>query len=371
MMLRKNILTYCILIALLINILLKFYLFEEYIIYLAAFHNGMTDANEFIQRANEMRNKEYPKFPHYYSRSLVYLIFGVEKFPPLTLQTFTIIATNVLISYLILFLITSELLKLYSEEDKVNFKYLFPVIIIFSPGLFFLDATLRPEIPGILLLYFYLRILRNDAYDFKIFAIAIILSPFMRLSQPFVTFLVICLKNELDFSSKKINPAKNFIIINIVFIIIYTFFKVVDYEYFTGGWYSFIDYGDNLRGMINIKEYSDIYLIFLRTIVAYFLDSLSFRVWIDIFRNPENINNIAASFRVFLIFCITILMYKKLLIKNDFLLISLYFCMTIPVIASIGFFQTRYLIIPDTILYFIVLNKFSLKNIFVLKGLSK
>lgn len=349
---------FALVIGLLIaNIILVDKLFMNYVSYLAIFHNGMTDANEYIKRALEITSGNYSIFPHHYSRSLLYMLFGVQQFPPTIYENLNLITANIFVSYLFLALIYRQLCIFYSIKNCTKIIFFLPILNLFSPGFIFLNSTFRGELFGLFILYIYLSLLNNDKKVIYLSLIALFISPLVRLSQLLTTIFVLVLKIDINYHKLEPNPLKYFFIINITLVIIYTFLESIEVNYFSGGWYAFFDYGNTFRAYINIENFKDLYLIFPRNMFAYLMDSLSFYIWTDTFNNPENFNYINSTIRILAISMLILFYIKRLITKNDNILLSLYFCMSIPVISSIGYFQTRYLIIPDIILYFIIFNK--------------
>lgn len=350
---------FALLVILLIsNIILVDKLFMNYVSYLAIFHNGMTDANEYIKRSLEIMSGRYSIFPHHYSRSLLYMLYRVQQFPPTIYENLLLITTNIFVSYLFLVLIYRKLCMFYGIKNCTKIIFFLPILNLFSPGFLFLNSTFRGELFGLLILYIYLSLIQNDKKIIYLSLLALFISPFVRLSQILTTIFVMVLKNDIRYNGLEPKPLKYFFIINISLVIVYTFFESIGYGYFSGGWYAFFDYGNTFRSQINIQYYEDLYLIFIKNIFAYLMDSLSFSTWQNIAINPENFNYINSTIRVLAIVVLIVFSIKKLLTRNDNILLCLYFCMTIPVISSIGYFQTRYLIIPDICLYFIIFNKF-------------
>jgi hypothetical protein len=303
---------------------------------------GMTDAVWFIDIANKIKDHEFPILPFYYSRSFLYFIINITEFPP---KFYQIIIFNIINGILIYYLI-SKIINLLADKNAEIIK----VVYFLSPGTIFLTSTFRTEWPGYLVIYLYILYVVGKVS----IANGFIASFFVRASGPPTAFLVYINKNYLYKKVKLLSTLKLFIKLTIIFGLILYFINEWIFDYYSSPWYLFTVYNDELRDNLNISNNNQIYLLPFKIIISYLLDSLSFNSILDIINSPENLNNFAATIRAFIIVVILLkIIFNKF---ENYYLLNYYLLTTIPNIAMIGFYQTRYLIVQDIFLYIAVLN---------------
>lgn len=303
---------------------------------------GMTDAVWFIDIANKLKDYEFPLLPFYYSRSLIYYIINITEFPP---QIYQIILFNI-INGIIIYYLVSRIVNLLADKNAEIIK----VFYYLSPGTIFLTTTFRTEWPGYLAIYLYVMYVVGKASITNGF----IVSFFVRASGPPTAILIYLNKNYLNKKVKLLSTFKLFSKLTLIFGLLLFFINEWIFDYYLSPWYLFTVYKDELRDSLNISNNNQIFLLPFKIIISYLLDSLSFYSILDIINSPENLNNFAATIRVFIII---VIIFKICLNKfENFYLLNFYLITTIPNIAMIGFYQTRYLIVQDIFLYIAVFN---------------
>ena len=316
---------------------------NEYTKTIADNYDGMTDAVWYIEIANKIKDYDFPIIPFYYSRSLLYFLIDITAFPPTILQIILFNFMNGTIIYILVDKIVNSLSK-----DNAN---VIIVLYFLSPGALFLTVTFRTEWPGYLAIYFYVIYINSQTSFVKGF----ISSFFVRASGPPTAFLIYLNKSYLNPNVDIYSTLKLFIKLNVIFGVLLYIINEWVFNYYDSPWYLFTIYNDELRDSLNIHSNNQIYLLPFKIIISYILDGFSLNAIINAFESPENLNNIAASIRVLIIL---IILFK--IISNNFnyfYLLNYYILTTIPNIAMIGFYQTRYLIVQDIFLYIAVLGK--------------
>jgi len=301
-----------------------------------------TDAVRHIKIAKKAIEGKVDPVPHWISRTLIYRVLSITQFPPTFWQSAMYQIVNSCSTGLLIFYLIKEINILFAINSKKNI-FVIWLISFFSPGVLFLSATMRSEIFSILLIYLCIKILINN--DHISLAKPVFVSLIGLLARPTGIFTPL-----FFYIFRKKNPF-----IFVVFLMLICggvlFFCEKTFKFLDGPHYAYQNYNDSLRNTFNIKILSDSWKIPFKIFISYFLDGFSPGACITAVQNPENLNNVAASIRVLCIFFIFLNLKTFYFIKQNLLLFKLYCSYTFPLICFSGFYQTRYFIAADTLLF--------------------
>jgi hypothetical protein len=327
----------------LLHTAITIWLGQQFISFCEAQQGEPTDAVRHIELANEQREGNLTYIPHFYARVLIYHVTGIDAFPPSLRQLACYQLVNSLATGLLVLCLIGVLSKYLIPLTRKQ-RYLIWLCYYFSPGIFFLSATLRSEIFSFLFLC---------VSTYAVFAV----KPSRRLLAVFLASCVGVLSRPtgiffpwLAWLCKKLTIGTTLVAIFLMCSAVLSLTAVIVPGFMQGPHYLFTEYQDRLRSSVNISSLDQLWRIPLKLAVSLLLDAFSIRKWHEVLLNPEILNNIAATLRVFLFGLIAAISVWGKLDRKVVKILSLYLCYVAPLILFSGFYQTRYFIPADLML---------------------
>jgi hypothetical protein len=326
--------------------------------------NSYIDLHTYIEKAKNFHLENIIPL-HYYLRIVVpsFTLVGVEITENLWLYSFY----NLLLTYISIFIFLkgfTKFLKFNFENKKLLFMTCFLSI---TPGIIFTNVSMKPEWPTILIVGLIFLLLKQKKLIYKMLFLP--LSLFVRPSIA-ITSIYLYIFPEVKNSSRLFSLL---IIIPILTIALaFLGWKLCfGSNFFHSAYYNPIPRElelSELRDYFSIKSPYELWKAPIKVLYALILES-NFDAASKFYINPENLNNLSGISRI-VSFFLVLYLYVSKKIKLLFLkrVIWIYFLLVMPSICLIGFYQTRYFVAADLILYtyiFIILSQLCKKKLFV------
>ena len=282
--------------------------------------------------------------PWWFFKGLPYYISGLDnsfELFNLWLTYFVWAGFLVLVGFLILNLIGQSVLRWRG--------LIFISFFMLNPGTLYLGITGRFELASIFFLFLTIYYYIGRKMPFLLLLTGILGRPPLIISSFFI--YLISLKINKFISSDQ-SLLKSYIIL-CVSMVVALFVLDKTFNYFLSQQYLFKEYNDYLRDFLNISSSGDLWKVFLKGIASFFFETVGYLkadFSLETFVGLQNIVRLCL---------IAILMYETFIRKNRFTkhVLNFYLIIAIPLILSVGFYQTRYLIPFDALLIFPLIFK--------------
>lgn len=321
-------------------------------LYIKVNFHDYTDIMSYMEYINLLKDGKIsfislPK--HYFLRFILPYIYYLSS----SVMVFSLASYLVQWISNIIFFIS---LNKYTKSDlKFSNIVLISTISCIAPGIIFANVTMKSEWPSIFAFGISMYFLSSKSIFVKLISlpVTIISRPSLLISVVYQFFIPIAIKNRLIFVIfYLISPLVIFLAFNLIWNYHY------GYSFFETGFYTPFTGENGLRNFFKISNIYEFWKIPGKIFYSLLLES-NFYLAISPLKNPENLNNLNGILRVILLFY---LLYKLILNydSNNKLLtfLFIYLSIVIPPIILTGFYQTRYFITGDLILYFYLFRNF-------------
>jgi hypothetical protein len=241
------------------------------------------------------------------------------------------------------------ILNFFNLSLKSKRGLIFCLVFLFSPGIIFLGITGRFEVANIFFLYFSLIALgKNRKWLYLLFCAL--------LARPTLLISIILMRLSFVGGVKFRKIISNTVIVyfSAVLLMIFTLYVAdISFNYLDSPQYLFKDYDDWFRNYFNIETRSDLWKGFIKPLFSPFIESVGYLI-VDF--DVHSLNGYQGIFRIILFSWIC----WKSFFRGDCMSLSflnIYLMMAVPLILSIGFYQARYLIVFDALLYIPIIFK--------------
>lgn len=321
----------------------------NYLIYLFLASKNSTeyyDALGYLFMAQRIKDHHYLIPLNYYLRSIVpyftILNSGIKHH-----STFCFI--NLILTFYSIYLFLTAMMKNIFVSVTKEIIFSFAATATLFPSILFVNSTMKPEWPTILIGAFILLLQNHANYFFK--ATSLVIGVFARQSTVFTA--VYLLFRSQNYSLK--NIALYFLFLSILSLLL------VDSYWLIFNHFSFFDstiYNPNIdasynfyRKFLRIESIYEVWKLPFKILYSVLLES-NLYLALDVLKNPESLNNLAGFVRVV---SLVMFFYLGCYVKDDKALfrsvLCIYLSFLIPPIILTGFYQTRYLIVSDFVMY--------------------
>lgn len=319
--------------------------------------NLYVDVNSYIEYLRLISDdfKFIGKIPKHYLLRLVPAFPLANVINPFTLILYSFI--NELFTFISSGMLYFGLSKFLAHKFKIKYCLLFSAICLLLPGIIFTNVTMKPEWPTILVLSLILIALSSNKLGVRVLCFP--LSFFLRPSYLFTSIF-------LFFKIDQLNKKYLFLFITIfpiIFLIgVDIFWHLLSKNCFLNSpFYNPTKIQGLLQEFFYIDSHFKFPLTSLKVLAVYFTEVNPMIYFLKF--NPEHINLLSGLFRWVLIFCVFYLIWNLKLNEKDSLReFWLYVTIVVPNVILIGYFQTRYLICSDLILFYFLYIKITYEN---------